>query len=354
MLVRRGVRHARPARRPARARGHGGACPCSPPAMARLSRWAVRGRIASSPRRDPGTAAAAPRHGWASPGSPTSPASTASGVPVVTVVRPNARSLAVSQGKGLTLAAAKVSAIMEAAELYHAETVSGPAAGGRGPTSCGGERAVRSTRLRCRAPPPRPAMTGRSPGSRAWTCVAAAGPGPVRLRQRRLHASRPRRSVAGSSPRTGGLGAGNDRDEAVAAGPVRAGRARRGHALARSAARRGAGASAIDPATIDDPASGDAARPVGGRGLRVRVWDATSDVGAAGRHLPARRHRRRRRRSGVRCRLPSAARDGDPRARCSRRSRRGSPSSPARATTWAARSTTRPRASAGAARRSGG
>ena len=44
------------------------------------------------------------------------------GVPVVTAVRPNARSLAVSQGKGLTLAAAKVSAIMEAAELYHAET----------------------------------------------------------------------------------------------------------------------------------------------------------------------------------------------------------------------------------------
>ena len=45
------------------------------------------------------------------------------GVPVVMVCRPNARSIAVSQGKGLTLAAAKASGIMEAAELYHAERV---------------------------------------------------------------------------------------------------------------------------------------------------------------------------------------------------------------------------------------
>ncbi len=45
------------------------------------------------------------------------------GVPVVMVVRPNARSLSVSQGKGLTLAAAKASGIMESIELYHAEHV---------------------------------------------------------------------------------------------------------------------------------------------------------------------------------------------------------------------------------------
>jgi ribosomal protein S12 methylthiotransferase accessory factor len=45
------------------------------------------------------------------------------GLPVVMSVRPNARSLAVSQGKGVTLAAAKASALMEAIELYHAERV---------------------------------------------------------------------------------------------------------------------------------------------------------------------------------------------------------------------------------------
>ena len=48
------------------------------------------------------------------------------GVPVVMVCRPNARSLAVSQGKGLTLEAAKASGVMEALELYHAERIELP------------------------------------------------------------------------------------------------------------------------------------------------------------------------------------------------------------------------------------
>jgi YcaO-like protein with predicted kinase domain len=45
------------------------------------------------------------------------------GVPVVMVCRPNARSLAVSQGKGVTLEAAKASGVMEALELHHAERI---------------------------------------------------------------------------------------------------------------------------------------------------------------------------------------------------------------------------------------
>ena len=48
------------------------------------------------------------------------------GIPVVMVIRPNARSVAVSQGKGLTLAAAKASGVMEAAELWHAEHITKP------------------------------------------------------------------------------------------------------------------------------------------------------------------------------------------------------------------------------------
>lgn len=48
------------------------------------------------------------------------------GIPVVMVTRPAARSLAVSQGKGLTLEAAKVSGLMEAVELFHAETIENP------------------------------------------------------------------------------------------------------------------------------------------------------------------------------------------------------------------------------------
>ncbi len=45
------------------------------------------------------------------------------GVPVALAVRPNSRSLAVSQGKGLSLDAAKASAVMESIELYHAERI---------------------------------------------------------------------------------------------------------------------------------------------------------------------------------------------------------------------------------------
>jgi YcaO-like protein with predicted kinase domain len=48
------------------------------------------------------------------------------GLPVVVVHRPNARSLSVSQGKGISLAAAKASGLMEAIELYHAEHITLP------------------------------------------------------------------------------------------------------------------------------------------------------------------------------------------------------------------------------------
>jgi ribosomal protein S12 methylthiotransferase accessory factor len=48
------------------------------------------------------------------------------GIPVYMACRPLSRSIAVSQGKGLTAVEAKVSAFMEAAETYHAETITAP------------------------------------------------------------------------------------------------------------------------------------------------------------------------------------------------------------------------------------
>lgn len=48
------------------------------------------------------------------------------GIPVVMAVRPNARSLAVSQGKGIDLDAARASAMMESIELWHAEHIVAP------------------------------------------------------------------------------------------------------------------------------------------------------------------------------------------------------------------------------------
>ena len=48
------------------------------------------------------------------------------GIPVVMVCRPNSRSLSVSQGKGLTLDAAKASGLMESIELFYAERITLP------------------------------------------------------------------------------------------------------------------------------------------------------------------------------------------------------------------------------------
>jgi YcaO-like protein with predicted kinase domain len=48
------------------------------------------------------------------------------GIPVIMVCRPNARSIAVSQGKGLDLAAATASGLMESVETFHAERIDRP------------------------------------------------------------------------------------------------------------------------------------------------------------------------------------------------------------------------------------
>jgi YcaO-like protein with predicted kinase domain len=69
------------------------------------------------------------------------------GVPVVMACRPNSRGLAVAQGKGLTLAAAKASAVMEAAEGYHAEHVVRPLLLGTFDELCTGRRLVDAHRL---------------------------------------------------------------------------------------------------------------------------------------------------------------------------------------------------------------
>ncbi|MGW0533325.1 YcaO-like family protein [Streptomyces sp. NPDC003032] len=50
------------------------------------------------------------------------------GIPVFQAVRPASRTVSVSQGKGLTASAARVSAAMEAIELWHAENLPAPSA----------------------------------------------------------------------------------------------------------------------------------------------------------------------------------------------------------------------------------
>ncbi len=51
------------------------------------------------------------------------------GLPVYQAIRPNSRNISVSQGKGLTRVQAKVSALMESLESFHAEEIAQPAVG---------------------------------------------------------------------------------------------------------------------------------------------------------------------------------------------------------------------------------
>ena len=69
------------------------------------------------------------------------------GIPVVVVCRPNSRSVAVSQGKGLTLEAAKASGLMEATELAHAEQLDLPVRLASRTELCGGGKVLDVARL---------------------------------------------------------------------------------------------------------------------------------------------------------------------------------------------------------------
>src|SRR5687768_2736177 len=48
------------------------------------------------------------------------------GIPTALAFRPAARSIAVSQGKGPDLVSAKIAALMEAIEVWHAENIHAP------------------------------------------------------------------------------------------------------------------------------------------------------------------------------------------------------------------------------------
>lgn len=69
------------------------------------------------------------------------------GIPVVMVTRPLGRSLSVAQGKGQTLAQAKVSGIIEAMEHYHAESSTLELRYGSSAEVSGGDDALDLTRL---------------------------------------------------------------------------------------------------------------------------------------------------------------------------------------------------------------
>ncbi len=204
------------------------------------------------------------------------------GLPVVLATRPNSRSVAVSQGKGTSLEAAKASAVMEAIELWHAENIlrpmifATPGEIGR----CG--RAIDVERL------PRVADSRYSDGLRMhWIeGIDLVSGKPIFIPHEMVHAdyTHPVPPGHGCFPAsTNGLASGNHPLEAIC------------HAICEVIERDAItlwhhlpedarAATMIDRATIDSPAGNAILDRLDQAGLDVALWDATSDIGVATFH----------------------------------------------------------------------
>jgi YcaO-like protein with predicted kinase domain len=201
------------------------------------------------------------------------------GIPVVMVCRPNSRSLAVSQGKGLTLDAAKASGVMEAIELYHAERIERPLKLGSGRDLARTHRLVDLDAL------------PRVPDSRfsqdipmLWVAGRdLLGEAEVWLPLEAVHCNAvlPLPPGSGSFPAdSNGLASGNHLLEALCHGI--------GEVIERDATslwheldKAHREPTRIDPATIDDPACQALMARLEDAGLAVGVWDTTTDIGVA-------------------------------------------------------------------------
>ncbi|HYH43480.1 MAG TPA: YcaO-like family protein, partial [Burkholderiales bacterium] len=200
------------------------------------------------------------------------------GVPVAMAVRPNARSVSISQGKGLTLAAAKVSAVMESLEVWHAERILKPVklASTR---EMRGEHRTAETTLLARAAHSR--HTEATP--LLWIeAEDLMGAGEVWVPFELVSANYTLPLLPGSGgyqANTNGLASGNGWLESV------------NHALCEVIERdartlwqhwtRPQDRRIVDPGTIDDPACRDVLARIEVAGLHVRIWDITTDIGVA-------------------------------------------------------------------------
>lgn len=201
------------------------------------------------------------------------------GIPVVMVCRPNARSIAVSQGKGLDLAAAKASGLMEAVETYHAEHITAP-------LLLGSYTELRTTRrladvdelpstLESRFHPDLPMLWIEGEDLLENT--------PIWLPYEVVHANYTLPFPTGSgcfTASTNGLASGNHRLEAIGHGLCEV-IERDATTLWRIKNKEATRATGLDLDSVDDPACRDALQRFADAGIDVRVWVTTSDVGIA-------------------------------------------------------------------------
>jgi ribosomal protein S12 methylthiotransferase accessory factor len=196
------------------------------------------------------------------------------------VCRPNARSLAVSQGKGLTLEAAKALGVMEAIELYHAERIELP-------LKLGSAREIASThRLVDLAALPRLAQS-RFDGDLPILWIEGRNllndDAPTWLPYELVHTryTLPLPSGSGCFPASSnGLASGNHLLEAINHGIAEVVE-RDSTALWNHLDQAGRTQTRIDPGTIDDADCALVLVRLDRAGFAVAAWDTTTDVGIA-------------------------------------------------------------------------
>jgi ribosomal protein S12 methylthiotransferase accessory factor len=201
------------------------------------------------------------------------------GVPVAMAYRPNARSLAVSAGKGLDLAAAKTSALMESVEGWHAERILAP-------LLLASVNELRHThRLADVAQLPRVGGADLHDDLRLlWIeghDLMAGAPAWLPFEVVHTNYTLPLPTGTGALlASSNGLASGNHLVEAVSHGLY--------ELVERDALAlwhaRGGGAWAgrrVDLATVDDPSCASVLERFARAGIAVAVWDITSDAGIA-------------------------------------------------------------------------
>ncbi len=197
------------------------------------------------------------------------------GLPTVMVTRPNARSVAVSLGKGLSLEAAEVSGVMEAIETWHAERIGLPLRWAAHAELSAEAAVADMDRL--------PQVSGArfDPNRRMlWVeghDLVAGAPAFVPLEMVDADYTHAPAGGQGVLPRTtNGLASGNDLAEATC------------HAICELIERdattlwhhRPPG-DRIDPDSIDDARCRDALGRITGAGVDAGIWETTSDAGVA-------------------------------------------------------------------------
>jgi YcaO-like protein with predicted kinase domain len=201
------------------------------------------------------------------------------GIPVVMVSRPNARSVTVSQGKGLTLAAAKASGLMEALEVWHAERIVKPL------------KFASFEEMRSEHPLADVAALPQAAHSRFTARLALlwiegedllrSAPAWVPLELVSTNYTLPLPPGTGCfQANTNGLASGNHWLEAISHGLC--------EVVERDATtlwkHRSPGARdrrALDSASIDDPACHSVLAQLKAADLQLQIWDTTTDLGIA-------------------------------------------------------------------------